>query len=377
LKKTGLRGRGGAGYPTAVKWQTCNDAEGDEKYAVCDAVDADPRARTAQLLLGSDPHSVLEGLLIGAYAVGAMHCFACVNGEYGDEIAVLQEALERMRQYGLLGDNILESGFSCDIAVKEITTSLVSGEETALIRALEHKQPLPYLRLAYPTVQGLHDKPTLLNSAETLANVSAVFQQHPAVDHCGAAGVSRGTKIATLSGEVSHPRTVEVPFGTTIGALIEQVEETPLSDLDIKAVQFGGPTGMFFAGDELNTPITYEDMEAAGSIMGSATVRVFSGDTCAVEMTRDVMSYLRDESCGKCVACREVTYQLADMLDDIVEFRGKAEDLELMLELSEAMRNGSICGLGKTACNPLLSSLRLFADDYNGHIHNRLCPAKA
>lgn len=377
LQKSGLRGRGGAGYPTALKWQSCREAEGEEKYAVCDAVDSDPRARTARLLTGSDPHSVLEGLLIGAYAVGAAHCFVCIDDDYGAEIELLQEALGQMRRYGLLGENILESGFSCDIAVKEIAGSLVSGEETALLRALEGRQPLPYLRPPYPAAAGLHDRPTLMNSAETLANVSALFQEHPAVDRGRGAGKDAGTKVMTLTGDVSRPCTVEVPFGMTMGALVAEVEGVSLGELHIKAVQFGGPTGMFFAGAGLNTPIAYEDMEEAGCFIGSATVQVFRQGVCAVEMARDALSYLRDESCGKCVVCREGTYQIADVLDDIAESRGTAEDLELMLELSEALQNGSICGLGKTVSAPLLSSLRLFADDFDAHIQGRPCPAKA
>ncbi len=376
LRQTGLRGRGGAGYPTALKWQSCHDAEAEEKYAVCNAVDSDPRARTARLLMGGDPHSVLEGLLIGAYAVGAEHCFVCVNGDYGAEIEVLREALLQMRRYGLLGENILESGFSCEIAVKEIAGSLVSGEETALLRALEGRQPLPYLRPPYPATTGLHDMPTLVNSAETLANVSALFQGQPAIDCEGAAGHA-GTKVITLAGEVSRPGTVEVPFGTTLGALVAGSEGVSMDDLHIKAVQFGGPTGMFFAGAGLNTPISYEDMEDAGCFLGSGTVQVFREGVCAVEMARAALSYVRDESCGKCVACREGTYQIADILHDIAESKGKAEDMELLLELCEALQSGSICGLGKTAAVPLLSSLKLFADDFQAHLDGRPCPARA
>jgi NADH-quinone oxidoreductase subunit F len=395
LRRSGLRGRGGAGYPTAAKWQACHDAEADQKYTVCNAIDADPQARTAKALLGGDPHAVLEGLLIGTFAVGASRCFICVNSDYAAEVAVLEESLDQMRGYGLLGDGILGSGFSCYIEVRGIAPSLVAGEETALIGALEGKQPLPYIRFDYPAVKGLYGAATLVNSAETLANVSAIFQGLSALGRDGAAppgdapgnypGVADnpGAKVVTVCGDVARPRTVEIPFGTTIRALLEATqaspaaEGVPANEPDMKAVQFGGPTGAFFAGASLDTPITYEDLEAAGSIMGSATLQVFDGarDACAVEIARDAMSYLAEQSCGKCVVCREGTYQLADMLTDVAEARGKADDMELLLELCEAMEAGSICGLGKTAPTPLLSLLRLFPDDFAAHIDDGRCPA--
>jgi len=419
LETTGLRGRGGAGYPTAQKWQVCHDAEGEEKYAMCNAVDADPQAQTARILLGSYPHAVLEGLLIAAYAVGAAHCYVCINAEYGDESAVLRDALEQMRGRGLLGGDIMGAGFSCDITVKEVPSGLVMGEETALIRALEDKQPLPYLRLEYPAVKGLLGKPTLVNSAETLANVSAIFAGRRALTAVGdeagdAAGEPGGlragaTKIVTICGDVTEPCTVEVPLGTTIGALLEAVEGASPDELGVKAVQLGGPTGAFFAGGPdaapgvgavpatlavggaLDTPIDYEALAAAGAIMGSATLQVIgargagserggsdsAGGICAVQMARDTMSYLQEQSCGKCTACREVTLQLTEMLEDIVEFRAKPEDLDLMLELCEAMGAGSICGLGKTAAAPLLSCLTLFPDDFAAHISRKSCPGGA
>jgi NADH-quinone oxidoreductase subunit F len=385
LRESGLRGRGGAGYPTAAKWQACRDADGDEKYAVCNAVDSDPLARTARLLLGSDPHSVLEGLLIGAYAVGATRCFVCVNSEYAEEIALVRHALQQMRGRGLLGEDILGAGLSCDIEVEPIAASLVAGEETALLRALETRQALPYLRPPYPVVKGLHGRPTLIDSAETLANVSAILQGHPAAMAHPGTPASPGTKMVTVWGGASsgqardcgtsHGRTVEIPFGTTIRAAVEAIGGFSPGDPGVKAVQFGGPTGRFFAGSSLDTPITYEDMGAAGSIIGSATIEVLSSGSCAVEMARDAMAYLRDQSCGQCVVCREGTYQMAAILDDIAEFRGEPQHLELLLELGEAMKAGSICGLGKTARAPVVSSIELFAEDYKAHIDDKRCAA--
>jgi len=382
LEKAGLRGRGGAGYLTALKWRTCREAEADEKFVVCDAIDAHPWTRTAQTLLGGDPHSVLEGLLIGAYAVGAAQCFLCVNADYREQIALLRDALDRMRDCGLLGHGILSSEFSCDVEVCATAGSLVAGEETALIRILEGKQALPYLRFEYPAVQGLHEKPTLVNNLETLAVVSALLQGRAGAPMAG------DTKIVTICGDVEREMTVEVPLGMSIGALLEGAEGASLGELGVKAVQFGGPTGAFFAagspasggvGGSLDTPITFEHIEAAGSVMGSATLRVVGGGpdgVCAVQMARDAMAYLQEQSCGKCTSCREGTLQLVDMLDDILDSRATAEDLELMLELCEAMRTGSICGLGKNAGAPLLSALTLFGDDFDAHLHDGHCPAK-
>ena len=376
LAKTGIRGKGGAGYPTADKWHICHDVEGTEKYAICNAIDADPQARTARLLLESDPHSVLEGLLIGAYAVGALHCFICVNSEYHKEIEVLRRAIEQMKKYNLLGDNILDSDFKCDIEIKEIKSSLVSGEETALIRSLENKQAMPYLRTMYPAVKGLNDKPTLINSAETLACVSAAFRDSTESVSGTGTDKSKGTKVITLSGEIKHGYTIEVPFGTTLRTIIQDIGGGMPGGQSIKAVQFGGPTGSLFTNSALDTAVSYEAMEEAGGIIGSGTVEVLDSDRCAVETARDIMTYLQAESCGKCVFCREGTYQIADILNDIAENKGTQEDLELLLELAEGMKIGSICGLGRTAPLPVLSSINLFRDDYEVHIKEKRCPDK-
>ncbi|MCK4274270.1 MAG: NADH-quinone oxidoreductase subunit L [Dehalococcoidales bacterium] len=377
LKKSGLRGRGGGGYSTAEKWKICHDTEAGEKYIICDGMDADPRARTARLLIESDPHSVLEGMLIGACVIGACRGFICVNSEYKTAIKRLRKALEQMRNYGLLGDNILDSDFKCDIEIKEIESSLVSGEETALIRFLENKQAMPYLRTTYPAVSGFEGKPTLVNNIETLSHVSAIFQNSAAWYSGIGTERSRGTKIITLSGNVVHQYTVEVPFGTTLRTVVVDIGGGVLNGKGIKAVQFGGPTGCYFTGDSLDITIDYETMNEAGGIMGSGTIEVYGSDSCAVEMARDVMSYLQAESCGKCVFGREGTYQMSDILNDIAENKGKHEDLDLLVELGEGMKNGSICGLGRTAPDPVLSSIKLFRRDYDAHITEKRCSANA
>ena len=362
--KAGLRGRGGAGYPAAEKWKICRDTEADEKYVVCNAVDADPEARTARLLIEGDPHSVLEGMLIGAYAVGACRGYICINSEYKVAIKRLEKALEQMRGYGLLGDSVLDSPFTFDIEIKEIGSSLVAGEETALIRTIEGRQAIPYLRTDYPAVSGLAGKPTLVNNAESFSHVSAIFQN-------GAEAV-RDTKVITLTGDVAHKYAVEVPFRTKLRTVVTDVGGAT----DIKAVQFGGPTGRYFNVDSLDMPIDYESMEKVGGIVGSGTVKVYNNSHCAVEMVKDAMAYLQAQSCGKCVFCREGTYQMQDILNDISEGKGKPEDIDMLLELAGGMQAGSICGLGRTASNPVISSIELFRGDYDAHIKGKKCPKK-
>jgi NADH-quinone oxidoreductase subunit F len=376
LEKSGLRGRGGGGFSTAEKWKICHDTEASEKYVICDAVDADPGACTARLLMESDPHSVLEGFLISAYVIGACHGFICINAEYNTAIKRLKKALEQMRGYGLLGGNILDSNFHCNIEIKEVASSLVSGEETALIRSLEGKPAIPYLRTVYPAVRGFDDKPTLINNVETMSHVSAIFQNSAAWYSGIGTEQSRGTKIMTLSGNVVHKYTVEVPLGTTLRTIIMNIGGGVLHAKSLKAVQFGGPTGCYFTGESLDIPVDYKSMHEAGCIMGSGTIEVCDSDGCAVEMARDVMSYLRAQSCGKCVFCREGTYQMSDILKDISENKGKPEDLDLLINLGEGMKIGSICGLGQTAPAPVLSSLRLFREDYEAHIKGKKCPER-
>jgi NADH-quinone oxidoreductase subunit F len=374
LRKSGLRGRGGAGYFASDKWKICHEAEGSEKYLICNAIDADPKAHTAQLLLEGDPHSVLEGMLISAYAVGASRCIVCVNAEYSLATKRLRKALEQMKGYGLLGQPILGSIFSSEIDIKEVPSSFVSGEETALLRCLEEKQVMPYLRPPYPAIQGLTGKPTLINHLETMSSISAIFQNGSQWYSGIGTEKSKGTKVITLSGNVVHPYTVEVPFGTTLRSMVEDIGGGVSKGKKIKAVQFGGPTGAFFTPDSLNIQVDYEMIREAGSVIGSGTIEVFDNDSCAVEMTKDIISYIQTQSCGKCVFCREGSYQISDILGDISEHLGKPQDLDLLIEIGEEMKIGCICGLGRTTPNPVLSSIKLFRHDYEVHIKEKRCP---
>jgi len=376
LSKSGLRGRGGAGFFTADKWKICHDSGRTGKYVICNAVDSDPQARTARLLLESDPHSFLEGMLIGAYAVGASHCIIYVNAAFTPAIGRLKKALAQMKEYGLLGNNVLDSTFSSEIEIEEVEASLVSGEETALLRCKEEKQTMPYMRPPYPAIHGLADKPTLVNNIETMSNVSAIFQNGSMSFSGFGTDQSRGTKVIMLSGKAVHQYTVEVPFGTTLRSIVEDIGGGVSNNKNIKAVQFGGPTGAYFAVDSLDLQVDYETIEEAGSIIGSGTVEVFDSDSCAVEMTKDIISYLQTQSCGKCVFCREGTYQMSDILKDISEYMGKPQDLDLLNELGEEMKIGCICGLGRTAPNPVLSSIRLFRHEYDAHIKGKRCLIK-
>jgi NADH:ubiquinone oxidoreductase subunit F (NADH-binding) len=420
VRKSRLRGRGGAGHHTAEKWKTVYDASGyndprcgcpagagpdGEKYVVCYGVDGDPRARTAQLLLESDPHSVLEGLLIAAYAAGASRSFVCVDVGRPHAIARLRKALEQAREYGLLGDAILDSSFSAEIEIREVTPSLILGEESALLRLLEGKQAMPYLRPAYPGALSTGGRPTLINNIETLSNVSAIFQNDSDWFARVGSEQSRGTKVVTLGGSLAHKYTVEIPFGTTLKTLVYDLGGGSAEGKHIKAIQFGGPTGVYLTPDALDTRLDYEAIisgacvapssaegteaspskartaceaepaEGAGSFIGSGTIEVVDSDACAVETTEAAVSFLQSQSCGKCVFCREGTFQMSDVLNDIARGEGKPQDLDLLTELGEEMATGSICNFGRTAPNPVLSSIKLFRSEYEAHIKERRCPA--
>jgi NADH:ubiquinone oxidoreductase subunit F (NADH-binding) len=374
IRKSGLRGRGGAGYPTADKLKTCSDAAEKEKYVICNALDSDPKSNTARLLLTSDPHSFFEGLLISAYAVGAEKCIVYVDSEYSPAIRILENAISQMREFNLLGSKILDSDFSCEIKIIKAKRSMVSGEETAILRALEDKQAMPYLRPPFPETKGLHGKPTLISNIETLSNLSAIFQSGTDIISGIGTEKSKGTKVISYHGRTSINYTIEVPFGTSLRTIIEKMEGK--ADREIKAVQFGGPAGAYVNNDGLDMLIDFDKVREAGYIIGSGTIELIDKDTCALELTKKSMSYLHEQSCGKCVFCREGTLQISDMLEDISRGEGKRQDIGLINEISGQMKSGSICSFGRTAADPVLSAIKLFADEFDSHIKENRCLVK-
>jgi NADH-quinone oxidoreductase subunit F len=368
IKRSGLRGRRGAGFRVADKWMTCHESHNGRKYVICNAVEGDPQARTAWLLFESDPHSVLEGMLIAARAVDASRGIICINADYVAAIKNLENTLDQMRRNSLLGAGILDSSFSFEMTIKRITAALVSGEESALMRCLEGRQPMPYLLPPFPASVGFSGNPTLIHNSETLSNVSAVFQNNPEWFS------GSGTKVITLSANAFRKYTLEIPLGISLRSVVENIEGHCSESWNLKAVQFGGPTGFFISADSLDIPIGYE-MPGQDFMMGSGTIRVFGRDSCAVDMVRDTLIYIQQQSCGQCVFCREGSHQAVNILRDISENRGRPQDLDLLVELAEAMKLGSICGHGKTASNPILSGIRLFRSEFDAHIWERRCPA--
>jgi NADH:ubiquinone oxidoreductase subunit F (NADH-binding) len=355
VRAAGLRERGGAGRPLAERWQAVGDVPGDGKVVICNAVDGDPRSPVARFVLQTNPGAVLEGLLVAAHAVGAVGAVVCLSAEYGDEAAALEKAVSE-----------LTSGAACaPVRIEKVPASLVSGEETALIRALEGRQALPYLR-ATGDLAGLGGAPTLVETAEILAAVAALFATPT--------GVAAANKVVAVFGDVSNPRVLDLSLGTTIRSALEQAAGGPVDTAAIKAVQFGGPASRFLPRDALETPIDYEDLERLGAAMGWGGIEVFGDGRCGVEMARDVTARLHEESCGKCVFCREGTRQLLDLLNDVVEGRANEEKIELMHELGEAMKTGSICSVGWGAALPALSALELFPGDFTAHLEGKGCP---
>lgn len=368
----GLSDRSGAGLPVAVTWQACSAAETLEKFVVCNAVDADPRARTAAAVLAGDPHAVLEGLLVAAYAVGATRGFVCVSDASEGQMVVVQQVLEQIERRGLLGEEILGSGFTCEVTVTALPVSLVADEETALIRLLEGRQAIPYLCPPDPATRGLHGRPTVVHTAETLANVAMILRAGGTSAGSDVAPPDPGTKIVTVWWR-DEGRVIEVPLGASLRTVVRDVTGVDPDCAEIKGVRYGGATGRFYAGSGLDTPIGGEDTGGAAPVGGPGVLEVIPAGGCGVELARDTMSYLSEQSCGACVACREGTRQLADMLDDISALRG-SPDLELMAELAGALEDGSICGLGLGAAAAFLSSLEAFGADFAAHIDEKRCP---
>jgi len=375
VEKSGLRGRGGGGYPTSTKWRACRDAGNDEKYVICNAHEGDPEVYLGRLLLESDPHSVIEGMIIAGYAVGANRGIIYLSRDNALAIERLRVALEQAKKYGLLGDNILGSGFSLDIEVKEGAPDFVCGEETAMIRSLEGRRAMPYQCPPFPAESGLNGRPTCINNLETLANVTAIFRDGAESFSGTGTGKSKGTKLLCLSGDIERSGIIEVPMGTTLRDIISDTGGGIRGGKEFKAALVGGPTGGFLKESALDTTVDFESLAGVGAIMGSGGIVVYGGENCIVDLTLKTLAFTQGESCGKCVMCREGSYQLLEILKDIAKGKSKAEELDLLLEVGKGINIGSLCGLGMTAPNPVITAIDGFREEFEIHARKKQCPA--
>jgi NADH:ubiquinone oxidoreductase subunit F (NADH-binding)/NAD-dependent dihydropyrimidine dehydrogenase PreA subunit len=375
IKKSGLRGRGGAGFSTGQKWEFCRQAPGTEKYLICNADEGDPGAFMNRALLEGDPNAVLEGVLIGAYAIGTTQGYVYCRAEKPLSIERLEIALQQMKEYGFIGDNILGSGFNFNLEIRKGAGAFVCGEETALMASIEGKRGMPRPRPPFPAQSGLWGKPTNINNVDTWGNVSAILQKGADWYAGYGTATSKGTKTFALAGKVTRTGLIEVPLGIRLGDIIEKVGGGILGGKRFKAVQTGGPSGGCLPASLLDLPVDYESLTKAGSIMGSGGMVVADEDTCMVDLARFFLSFTQAESCGKCVPCRVGTRQMLRILERITHGEGQPDDIEILERVGQLVRSASLCGLGQTAPNPVLTTLRYFRDEYEPHIYEKRCPA--
>lgn len=375
IKKSGLRGRGGAGFSTAQKWDFCRKAPGKEKYIICNADEGDPGAFMNRSLLEGDPHSVLEGMIIGAYTIGASHGYIYCRAEYPLALERLKLAISQMEKYGLIGDNILGSAFNFHIKIKEGAGAFVCGEETALMASIEGKRGMPRSRPPFPAISGLWGKPTNINNVESWANVALIMQKGSQWYSQFGSEKSKGTKTFALVGKVERTGLIEVPLGIHLREIIHDIGGGILGGKNFKAVQTGGPSGGCLPSSMLDAPVDYESLASAGSIMGSGGMIVADENTCMVDLTRYFLNFTQAESCGKCTPCRVGTRQMLGILERITHGNGKVEDIDQLQKLANIVKQGSLCGLGQTAPNPVLTTLRYFRNEYEAHINEKRCPS--
>uniref|UniRef100_A0A7C4XAK8 NADH-quinone oxidoreductase subunit NuoF n=1 Tax=candidate division WOR-3 bacterium TaxID=2052148 RepID=A0A7C4XAK8_UNCW3 len=375
IKRSGLRGRGGAGFPTGLKWELCRAAEGHPKYIICNGDEGDPGAFMDRSVLEADPHSVIEGMLIGAYAIGAQKGFIYVRKEYPLAVKRVNIAIKQALEYGLLGEDILGTGFNFFIDVVQGAGAFVCGEETALMAAIEGKVGRPRTRPPYPVEKGLWGKPTNINNVETWANVPVIILRGAEWFSSIGTEKSKGTKIFSLVGKINNTGLVEVPMGITLREIIYEIGGGIPNNKEFKAVQTGGPSGGCIPKEYLDLPIDYESLTAVGSMMGSGGMIVMDEDTCMVDVARYFLNFTQQESCGKCVPCRLGTKQMVEILNRIIEGNGKEGDIELLESIGKNVKLASLCGLGQTAPNPVLTTIKYFRDEYMAHIKEKKCPA--
>ena len=375
IKESGLRGRGGAGFPTGEKWALCRRAPGGVKYLICNADEGDPGAYMDRSILEADPHAVLEGMTIGAKAMGAQKGFIYVRDEYPLAVERIRIAIDQATAYGLLGKNILGTGFDFEVEVVRGGGAFVCGEETALMASVEGEVGRPRSRPPYPVEKGLWGKPTNINNVETWANVPIILLRGSAWYATLGTATSKGTKIFSLVGKINNSGLVEVPMGISLREIIYDIGGGIPGGKRFKAVQTGGPSGGCIPAELIDLPVDYEALTKAGAIMGSGGLIVMDEDTCMVDVALYFVSFLAEESCGKCTPCRVGLQRMKEMLTAIAEGRGEAGDTERLERLARTINDGSLCGLGQTAPNPVLSTLKYFADEYEAHIREKRCPA--
>lgn len=375
IKVSGLAGRGGAGFPTWFKWNAARQSEGDVKYLICNADEGDPGAFMDRAVIESDPHTLIEGMLIGAYAIGAKHAVVYVRAEYPLAIKRLKRAIEQASEMGIIGENIFGSDFSCDFTIKAGAGAFVCGEETALIESLEGHRGMPRLKPPFPAASGFLQKPSNINNVETFANVSWIINNGgEAFAAMGTEG-SKGTKVFAVTGKVKRSGLVEIPMGKTLKDVIFDIGGGMKTDKPFKAVQMGGPSGGCIPADLIDTVIDYKALGATGAIMGSGGMVVMDESTCMVGMAKFFLDFTAKESCGKCIHCRIGTKRMLEMLTRITEGNGQDSDIELLEELCYSIKDGALCGLGQTAPNPVLTTIKYFRDEYVAHIEEKKCPA--
>ena len=375
IKKSGLRGRGGGGFPTGLKWEFTYKTPSEKKYVVCNADEGDPGAFMDRSILEGDPHSVIEGMLICGYAVGADEGYVYVRAEYPLAIKRLDIAIKQAEERGFLGENIKGSGFSFHLRIKAGAGAFVCGEETALLTSIEGNRGMPRVRPPFPAVKGLWDKPTNINNVETFANVPQIIYKGAAWYSSIGTEKSKGTKVFALTGKINNTGLAEVPMGIAMREIIFDIAGGIKDGKKFKAVQIGGPSGGCLPEELLDLPVDYDSLIDAGAMMGSGGLVVMDEGTCMVDLARFFLSFTQKESCGKCTPCREGTTRMLEILNRITEGEGQDGDIETLERLSKVIKSTSLCGLGQTAPNPVLSTLRYFAHEYHTHIHDKKCPA--